>query len=500
VLRFSLTNILLLKITGIKYDNKSVILRLSYAIYNKYYMKNVRHLLSGIAIFLLASCASSVSSVNALQNNAPAKPTWVSSKPVSGRYYVGIGYSQKDRNDNFLQSAKQNALDDMISEIRVQISSVSVLNQLDDNEGFSELYESMIKTTASAEIEDYELIDTWEDGGQYWVYYRLSKEKYRKQQAEKRKNAIDLATDNYVNANNQIAAGEVSSALTLYINGLYTMAPYLGESNKTVVDGDSILLGNALYDKIQGTFNGLSITTDQEQYTINRRLSKDKTINVALRTKSTNKVVGGFPLKARFSAGAGVISPSFTTGGSGQAQMLLSSITSKAAKQSIAITTDIDLLIPQHVDAQQVGLLLSGLQLPQKELYFQIQKPVVYLESVEKMLGTPAGGLQLSNKIKQILSEEGFSLGRIKDKADLWIEVVADTQEGKSSGSIFVTYFDLNIYVIDQQSGVEIHHAGINRLKAYSLNYERSSQSGYEKALEVLENETMPQLIAEILQ
>lgn len=468
--------------------------------YNKLYMKNVRHLLNGIPIFLLMSCAPTVSNVNVLQTGEPEKPAWVSSKPVSGFYYVGIGYSQKSSSENYLQSSKQNALDDMISEIQVNISSVSVLNQLDSNEGFSEQYESMIKTTASDDVEDYELVDAWENDDQYWVYYRLSKEKYKKHKAEKRKNALDLATDNYVKANELIENEEIASALTLYINGLYTIAPYLGESNKTSVGGDSILLGNAIFDKIQTTFNDLIITTAREQYIINRRLSKDESIKVVLRTKSKNMGVSELPLMASFSSGAGQVNPDYVTDIDGVATILLSSIRSKEAKQVITVILDIDKLTLGNIDTKKYGLLLKRLHLPQKQLHFQIQNPVVYLQTVEKKLGEPVNSTQISDKIKKILSEDGFTFGRIRDKADLWIAVAADTERGKSSGSIFVTYFDLKINVIDQMTGAEIHHAGINRLKAYSLNYERSSQSGYDKALEILENKTIPQLIEEILQ
>lgn len=467
--------------------------------YNKLNMENVRHLFNGIAFFLLLSCAPAVSNVNALQTSELEKPSWVSSKPVSGFYYVGIGYSQKSSSENYLQSSKQNALDDMISEIRVNISSVSVLNQMDNTDGFSEQYESMIKTTASDDVEGYELVDTWEGDGQYWTYYRLSKEKYRDRKAAKRRNVLDLATDNYLKANQLIEKGEIASGLTLYINGLYTMAPYLGESNEISVGGDSILLGNALYDKIQNTFNDLVITSEQEQYLINRRLSKDESIEVAVRTKSENNQVSEFPLMANFSTGAGIVIPEYTTDEDGVATILLSSIRSKESKQVITIMPDIDKLTPENTDTKKYGLLLKSLQLPQKKLQLQIQKPVVYLESVEKKLGEPVSSKQVSDKIKQLLSEEGFTFGRIKDKADLWVEVAADTAKGKASGSIYITYFNLSINVIDMTTGAEIHHAGIDRLKAYSLNYGRSSQSGYDKALEILEKETMPKLIEEIL-
>ncbi len=468
--------------------------------YNIPSVKNVHHLFSAMAILLLMSCAPSVLPVNALQADLNGKPEWVSQKPTNSRYYVGVGYSRKSTSENYVQSAKNNALDDMISEIKVNISSVSVLNQMDNSEGFTEQYESIIKTTTSEEVEDYELVGSWEGTEQYWVYYRLSKAKYKKRKAEKRKNAIAIAKDNYIQGLQHIEQGNITSGITLYINGLYAMGAYLGQSNKTLVKGDSILLGNALYNEIQDAFNEMVISSKKDKYLINRRLDDDEAIDVMVRTKSKNVAVRELPLKASFSVGQGSVHPDYVTDYEGKATVLLSSIRSREAKQMITVMADVDKLVTSEENKRKYGLLLQGLQLPQKELYFQIKKPIIYLESIEKRLGALSNSTQITNKVKQMFSAEGFTLGRIKEKADLWIEVLADTDKGKASGSIYVTYFNLKINVIDMNTGAEIHHAGIDRLKAYSLNYERSSQSGYDKALEVLENKTMPKLIGEILE
>jgi len=467
--------------------------------HNNFKVKNIRFFISFLAVHILISCAPSVVPVNALQTEQSDRPEWVSRKPASSFYYVGVGYSQKDRSDNYVQSSKQNALDDMISEISVSISSVSVLNQLDDGKGLSEQYESIIKTAASDDIEGYELVDSWENEDQYWVYYRLSKSKYKQRKEEMRENAMTLAKDNYVGGKQRIAEGDITSGLRLYVNGLYVMAPYLAQSNNVLVNGDSVLLGNALYNEIQKTFNEMTISSEKEQYTINRILDSDVSIDVAVKTKGKNQPIGELPLKAKFLVGEGNVQQEYTTNARGTTDILLSSIRSKEPKQVISVTPDIDKLITSQEGRKKYGMLLQGLQLPQKELHFQIKKPIVYIESSEKRLGQPTQGTSINEKVKQIFSTEGFVLGRIKDKADLWVELIADTDKGKASGSIYVTYFNLNINVIDMATGAEIHHAGIDRLKAYSLNYDRSSQSGYDKALEILEKETMPKLIEEIL-
>jgi len=50
------------------------------------------------------------------------------------------------------------------------------------------------------------------------------------------------------------------------------------------------------------------------------------------------------------------------------------------------------------------------------------------------------------------------------------------------------------------QNNKEIYATTLDRIKGYSLDYERSSQEGYNKAVEVLENEKLPELLNAILQ
>ena len=69
-------------------------------------------------------------------------------KPLQDRYYIGIGHSAKDGINNYIQSAKKSALEDIISEIKVTISSSSVLTQIGVNKWFQERYEQIAVGTA----------------------------------------------------------------------------------------------------------------------------------------------------------------------------------------------------------------------------------------------------------------------------------------------------------------------------------------------------------------
>jgi hypothetical protein len=99
-------------------------------------------------------------------------PNWVSSRPNNGFKYVGIGFAEK-KGGNYQMDAKKNALYDLASEIKVDISSNSVLYTVQNNNNFNENFNSLIKLSNSDNIEGYTLVDSYENDKQYWVYYQL---------------------------------------------------------------------------------------------------------------------------------------------------------------------------------------------------------------------------------------------------------------------------------------------------------------------------------------
>ncbi len=96
-----------------------------------------------------------------------------------------------------MQRAKESALNDIAQQINVTIGGEQ-MSKLSETFGkLSSEYQTTVRTSTSAELEGVETVDTWDGGGQYWVYCRLSIELYQKIRAEKLQNAESLALDLY---------------------------------------------------------------------------------------------------------------------------------------------------------------------------------------------------------------------------------------------------------------------------------------------------------------
>ena len=82
----------------------------------------------------------------------------------------------------------------------------------------------------------------------------------------------------------------------------------------------------------------------------------------------------------------------------------------------------------------------------------------------------------------------------------MWFDVLADSERGSVTGSIYVTYLTGVIKVTALREGKEIYATTLDRVKGYGLDYDKSSQDAYNKGLEMLEKERLKELLNNVLQ
>ncbi len=185
-----------------------------------------------------------------VESTEAPRPEWVRSRPVSSAYYIGIGLASKARPD-VMETAKKNALNDLASEISVTVEGNSLLYTLDRKTRFDESFTSTIRTRTSEQIEGFELMDTWENGTEYWTYYRLSRSEHARLKAERKQRAIANATDLFTRARTSIGGGDLRSAMDSDLRALIAMKSYWGENDVVEIDGKQVPLVNEVYGHLQ---------------------------------------------------------------------------------------------------------------------------------------------------------------------------------------------------------------------------------------------------------
>jgi hypothetical protein len=450
-------------------------------------------------LLVLGACSPSTNT-SSKANLANPKPAWLMAKPDQSLHFIGIGKSTKDGTNNFIQEAKKSALEDLVSEIKVNISSTSVLSSIDANREFQDKYEQIIKTTAADEIEEFEQVDSWQDERNYWVYYRLSRQRYKEIKDEQKRNAVSIGLDFFKKAKDSEKKGESVLALGFYYQGFRALQKYLGEPIRIDFEGTEILLTSEIISNMQSLFNKMSLSIAPTQIALNRRVSlSDQTIVASAHYKGTKKSIADLPLRAEFEKGSGNVFPSYKTDLNGKATILLTKITSRDMEQTVVVKVD-PLRFAGAAPSKIDSLIVQRMVLPRALLVLNVQRPLVYVNSIEKSLGASKPNQQITNRLKNYLANAGFEFTEVKEKAELMLDINANSEKGAISGSIYITYVTAVIRVSAMKGNKEIYATTLDRIKGFSLDYERSSQEAYNKSLEILEKEKLPELLNSILQ
>ena len=123
-------------------------------------------------IIILVSCGTTNNGIN--RKDRSKQPDWVQQRPVNNNFYVGVGYANKMLNPADYQAmAKKRALNDLIGEIKVVVSSNSILSLNQNNNVLNQMFATDTKVMAQAMVEDFEVVDSWENKSDFYITIRF---------------------------------------------------------------------------------------------------------------------------------------------------------------------------------------------------------------------------------------------------------------------------------------------------------------------------------------
>lgn len=439
-------------------------------------------------ILLLAACSGTKKSVDTIPS-----PSWVQNRPTSSIYYVGIGSAPKIGSPNdYQQAAKQNALADMASEISVKISSNSVISAFETQQNFYEDYSASIRAEAQKELEGYEMAEAWEDSENYWVYYRLSKETYRKISDEKKAKAASLSLDYYDKALKSAENGDYRTCLLQVVRALETLKPYFAESVTASYQGREIFLGNELIQLLTETLNNLLLNGPSE---VLARMGQP--IPAGSLTYSVTNRIGipqkGMPLRASYSEKPMLMNKSIT-GSDGKACFSVDRVSSSRNVEKIAVVLDFSAIVQEATTDFDLRKLLSRFQVPSVETSIRIDKPTFSVVTREMLFDKPAQKNVLAEAIKRKVTDEGFPIAEKTSDADFAITIEASTAKTGESGSYKQASLSALIYVTNAQ-GVEVYRRSLDPITGSHFDWEAAGLSTFDKAAKRLESSIVPEII-----
>ena len=430
------------------------------------------------------------------------QPNWVSKRPVNNSFFIGIAVVIKSNTRDYIQSGKNNALNDLSSEISINISSEFVDIAIEKSGLSEEEVRSEIHSSTKADLEGYELIDTWESDIEYWVYYRLSKSLYHSRIELKRENAINLSLDLFKKAKGKekkwdTNGSTINSAIEYYVQALKPIENYYGEPLKTLFNGEEIFLQNEIFSSVQWILSNIELRAINPKLNVKVGESLNNYLNVkATFSKEGKKVnVTNLPISFSFIKGKGELIETIKTGSNGIAKSQIINISPLIKLQLIKCSLDLTNYFIEDSTSNYLFNTLKHINTPSSKFIINVIGPTIYLESSEYNLGKLLSVKIIEPKIKKYLAEKGFSFTDDISSADAMISINAETREGSEMYGQFIAFVDATFSVINMNSGEEIYKNSLQNKKGIQLSFKKAGLKAYQDVTIEISEKIIPEII-----
>jgi hypothetical protein len=420
------------------------------------------------------------------RTNANDRPLWIDQRPQSVEFYIGIGFADKSQHPtDYHKIAKENALDDLSSEITIHVSSETILTIAEKSGMVEEDVRKSVRSSTSAVLEGYDMISNWENETEYYVYYRLAKETYRSTKKLRLEKAISLALDFYDKGLTNEKQGKISNAFNFYINALNPIGNYLSEPLSAHYNGHKLFLMNRIYSRIQNMISMLEMKVEQPKIEAKTGRPLDKPLKVQIKFNE-KQPVKNLPVQFQFIRGEGDLVSKTLSDNDGYAISNVNKITSGETLQMINAIVDLPAMLGGN-SSIIVKNIVTNFKTPSAKFILNVSGPNAYLEVEETHFNEKGSVLYIEPKLKNALTHYGFSFSEDITKADIMVQVKAAARKGTVMHKLHVAWADINLSITDMNSGQEIYKNAFSNIKGINLDYEKAAISAFEAASKKIE-------------
>jgi hypothetical protein len=435
-----------------------------------------------LAVICLLAFLTTCSGGRAVRESSAPQADWVRSRPVSPGNYIGIGWAQKTSDiHQYQQAAKQNALADLASEISVNISSSSVLHTFESKLGFREDFSSTIQASTREELEGFQLVDTWEDQGNYWIYYRLSAARHNEIKERRKNDAVALSAGLLANSLENRDQGNIRLSIVQMVNSLEAIRHYFNDPLPAELNGRNIQLGVEIFNELSSSFSRLRISPVRNEITVkNGQAIQPSLLEFRVISELTGPVTD-FPLIASYSERP-IRNNRARTGHDGVARFSVESVRSAKNFESFVVRADMETILAEATTDPVIRRLVGRFPVPETVTRIFIQKPVIRLDAREEIMGKAIQRGSLEEGFRKNALDGGYKLTMSQDDADYTVRIRANAMPSGETGNMRNMVLQGSI-TIETANGRLIYQRNLDGFRGSHLNADRAAEEAYRQAV-----------------
>jgi hypothetical protein len=385
-------------------------------------MKNVLYIIC-LALTITSCGGNKTSSYEDMMKDAPE---WVRRTPNMAGFYHGVGTSSKSSSVDFRERAQQSALSELANSISVNISSSSVLNSFQNNSSYNEYYRTNSKVTSQEFLEGYELVDSWENKNQYWVYYRLSRFKYEQIKQERINRALNSSISKYEQAQNLSGNGQGSDAFRFYVLAIEDVSDFLGEELKFTVNGVERPYSTQLMNDFIAQIKNMRIVYPNSKGKMKQGENNNQITVEATVEDQNKKTLSGIPVETRMSWSPGSVIETVSDI-NGIIRINPRRIDSRKKTEQITSAVNINKMVRTNTSNMMVLKFLEGVKIDNYVYNIDIVPPVFNINITSSDENKTISNFILQDEFARLTRDDGFEMTSNSVNADFVVSINIST-------------------------------------------------------------------------
>ena len=450
-------------------------------------MRTTLSIALGSMFLWMTSCAGPQATV------APA-PAWVLQSPVKPGYYIGIGSASKLAHPLDAEAvAKQNALDNLSREIRVQVQSTNTTNALQVNGWLSESFAAESRSTTNEDLEGFTLVDTYATASEVFVHYELNKAKHAQIQEAKRQTALNVSWGHLQSARDARTSAQVQQAVDAAIRGLDAVRPYMDRPMMHVgADGTETAVPDSLIRMLDDCMAGLQLVAQDSVITL--------VVEDSFRSMAHIKVLlDGQPapnvgLSYRYKRSDFPTRGDVVTDANGVAHIVLEKFEPGIESTMLEVNVDAMSFVKGLPLTHPFRQAANGIQSAPLRVRVELAPVELALVVEERAFGKKRDQNVLLPALRQALQKAHVVLRNDADQSDMVLTVQADARPGGSGQGFTTVYADV-VGTVTNQHGETLYTKTLTSVKGIQLDLSRATDAAYGKASEEMADTFVPGLI-----
>ncbi len=411
-------------------------------------------------IFLVFSCSSH------------PEPRWITSQPNAENYWFGIGSIEKPfYGDDIREEAISNALNEIASQISVDVSASFEKVTTEINLSLDEFAKSVVQTRVDNNLPNIEIVDSYENKNRYYLLAILSQSIYYETLEKKRRNAVKTALGLLDQAESEF----IIQAFSFLSEAMNEIAPYMDvpiQEEYPVGSGKIVNLYSYIKLLANTSINRFRLVPDQE--TVEMKLGFSRNIQLGVKVVDHNSVpIENVPVNCYIDENnKGSFALSDADG------KCIFPVPSTADDQPIQYA-NFEVNMNEMIESTQLFGVLPQIQV---QSILKVIPPQIFIQISENNLGKATVNPYIQPVIMEFFSQH-FSANFVdNNNADLIISGTVNTRSNSDTPNdfgIYQVFGDVTISISNGETGEEILKKSFNKIQGsdFQSNKEAANQS-----------------------